>query len=47
MKKHTNFDNEITGEYHNDPIFDGKVAIAIGVMIVACGVIYLVGSLMN
>lgn len=44
-RKHTNFNNEITGEYYKQPFFDGfdkKVAIAVGVMVVACSLILLV-----
>ena len=45
MKKHTNLSNEITGSYHNDnhlfDTFDWKLALAVVVMIVACGVILL------
>ena len=40
-KKHTNIDNEITGSYHNDKKSD-PVLVVVGIMIVVCGIIYLV-----
>lgn len=40
MRKHTNLDNEITGSYHNEKKTD-PVLVAVGIIIVACGLILL------
>lgn len=51
MRKHTNFNHEITGEYYKPTrFFDGfdwRITLTVVVMIVACIGIYLVASLMS
>ena len=44
---HTNLPNEIHTEPNTDRTNNIIIGIAVGVMISACGVIYLLGSLMN
>ncbi len=40
-KKYTNLPNEITGSYHTEKKTD-PVLVAVGIIIIVCGVIYLV-----
>ncbi len=46
--KHTNLDHEITGSYYQDDNkINWSVVLVVGVIIVACSLIYLVASLIS